>query len=429
MKIGNFEIFELVRQNKDGGGLVIGCKKELNPVWVREGNDLVEALSVEITLKTMKIRCVVAYGVQENDNISRKEAFWKYLDEDVQQADISGSGFILQFDGNLWAGNEIIPGDPNKQNKNGKLFQEFLERNPHLKVVNALPECEGLITRKRNKKNKMENSVLDFFVVCERVLPFVVKMKIDEAKQFILTNYASAKYGGEAKDSDHFTQYLDLNLKVKSEKPERKEVYDFKNNKSQELFKKLTSETNKVTNCFSNLLPLSLQVKRWRETLETYCKRSFRKIRIRKRKVKPLKSKLMKLINFRNELVKNESNPAKINEVSEMIANEEAEENRSKLVENFGKYSDDPESINLLQMWKTMKKLWPKQGTNVPTAKRNHKGKVVTGPNDIKNVLAKEYKDRLRSRPIRPDLETMKERKEKLFAMKLAIAENNPSHE
>ena len=62
----------------------------------------------------MKIRCVVAYGVQENDIIDRKEAFWKYLDEDVQQADISGSGFILQFDGNLWAGNGIIPGDPKK---------------------------------------------------------------------------------------------------------------------------------------------------------------------------------------------------------------------------------------------------------------------------------------------------------------------------
>lgn len=28
------------------------------------------------------------------------------------------SGFILQFDGNLWAGTEIIPGDPHKQNRN-----------------------------------------------------------------------------------------------------------------------------------------------------------------------------------------------------------------------------------------------------------------------------------------------------------------------
>ena len=73
----------------------------------------------------MKIRCVVAYGVQENDIIDRKEAFWKYLDEDVQQADISGSGFILQFDGNLWAGNGIIPGDPNKGSHQKKKLRNF----------------------------------------------------------------------------------------------------------------------------------------------------------------------------------------------------------------------------------------------------------------------------------------------------------------
>ena len=150
---------------------------------------------IQSVAKCKKIRCVVAYGVQEKDILERKEAFWKYMDENVQQADISEAGFILQFDGNLWAGNKIIPGDPNKQNKNGKLFQKFLEQNPQLKIVNSLPQCEGLITRKRNKKDKMESSVLDFFVVCERVLPFVVKMKIDEEKQFILTNYARAKHG------------------------------------------------------------------------------------------------------------------------------------------------------------------------------------------------------------------------------------------
>ena len=84
----------------------------------------------------MKIRCCIAYGCQENDIID-----WKYLDEDVAQANISGSGFILQFDGNLWAGENIVPGDPRPQNRNGRIFEEFLERNPHLTVVNSLPEA------------------------------------------------------------------------------------------------------------------------------------------------------------------------------------------------------------------------------------------------------------------------------------------------
>ena len=150
---------------------------------------MVEALSVEIYLKDIKIRCCVAYGCQENDINERKEAFWSYLDEEVLQADSSGSGFVLHFDGNLWAGNKIVPGDPRPQNRNGKLFQDFLERYPHLSVVNSIPQCEGLITRSRACNGVIEESVLDFFVVCDRVLPFINKMVIDDKREYILTNF------------------------------------------------------------------------------------------------------------------------------------------------------------------------------------------------------------------------------------------------
>ena len=129
--------------------MALGCDQDLNPVWVKEGDDNVEALSVEIFVKKMKIRCCIAYGCQENDLVERKEAFWNYLDDDVLEADNSEAGFILQFDGNLWAGEDVILGDPRPQNRNGKLFQEFLNRHPHLTVVNTLPQCKGLITRSR----------------------------------------------------------------------------------------------------------------------------------------------------------------------------------------------------------------------------------------------------------------------------------------
>ena len=83
IKLENYIIFELVRQDRGGGGLALGCDKDWNPVWVREGDDMVEALSVEIYLKEIKIRCWVAYGCQENDLIERKKAFWSYLDEEI----------------------------------------------------------------------------------------------------------------------------------------------------------------------------------------------------------------------------------------------------------------------------------------------------------------------------------------------------------
>ena len=72
--------------------------------------------------------------------------------------------FLLQMDGNLHAGTEIVKGDPNIQNKNGKLFAEFLNRNKNLTVVNNLDVCEGLITRKRDLENKTEKAVLDFII-------------------------------------------------------------------------------------------------------------------------------------------------------------------------------------------------------------------------------------------------------------------------
>ena len=81
--------------------------------------------------------------------------------------------FILHFDGNLWAGQNIVPGDPRSQNRNGKMFQIFLEPHQNLTLVNSLSLCEGLITRSRMKDGKSEKSVLDWFVVFDRVLPFL----------------------------------------------------------------------------------------------------------------------------------------------------------------------------------------------------------------------------------------------------------------
>ena len=185
IKIPNYKVFELLREKNMGGGIAIGALTDLKPVWVRDGGQDAEALSIQITIRNMKIRCIVAYGCQENDQISKKRAFWSYLDEDVNEAKKINCGVILQFDGNLWAGSNIIPNDPRPQNRNGKMFSDFLLNNPHLTVVNSLNICQGLLTRVRNKGGKLEGSILDFFVVCAKILPHIVKMEIDQDKRKI----------------------------------------------------------------------------------------------------------------------------------------------------------------------------------------------------------------------------------------------------
>ena len=123
------------------------------------------------------------------------------------------------MDGNLWAGKEIIPIDPRPQNRTGRLFVQFLSQNPHLSVVNALDLCEGLITRRRSREGKLEESVLDFFIVCSLILPHITRMVIDVEKKYLLTNYEQIQRGGKAANSDHATEYIDMDIKVIFEKP------------------------------------------------------------------------------------------------------------------------------------------------------------------------------------------------------------------
>ena len=118
-------------------------------------------------------------------------------------------------------------------------------------------------------------------------------MVIDEKREFILTNYQNVKRGGHTIDSDHFTQILDLDLDFMSEKPKRVE-------EAQSIFQKLTSETSEFSNCFTDKTPLLSQVEKWRRTLETFCKRSFKKIRIKKQNIKPIKQSIAILIDERN---------------------------------------------------------------------------------------------------------------------------------
>ena len=95
------------------------------------------------------------------------------------------------------------------------MFPEFLERHPNLTVVNSLPFCEGLITRKRIREWKVEESILDFFVVCDKVLPFVTKIIIDEEKNFVLKNYKAVRNGKVSVDSDHNTMIMEVSLRSK----------------------------------------------------------------------------------------------------------------------------------------------------------------------------------------------------------------------
>ena len=144
---------------------------------------------------------------------------------------------------------------------------------------------------------------------------------------------------------------MDLYIKRISEKPERVEIFNFKDEQSLKNFRKSTTETEEFTECFKDDAPLPLQVEMWRTVLNSHCNQSFKKIRIRKKKLKPIKSKISAFINERNILSKDpEKNEDKINALNEQIAENIAEENRELIVSNFKHFSDNPQNINMQQM-------------------------------------------------------------------------------
>ena len=149
----------------------------------------------------------------------------------------------------------------------------------------------------------MERSILDVFVTCDKVLPFVTRMNIDEKREQALTNVISIKNVGRVIESDHNIEKLEINLTYSDVKPERTHIFNFKNKESQQIFKDLTSDTNEFSTCFEGKGKIEEEAGKWRKVLEKFFHRAFKKIRITN-KVKIKKTEINDLMNRRSQLKK-----------------------------------------------------------------------------------------------------------------------------
>ena len=72
LKLDGFLTYEHLRCKGEGGGLAVIARQDLNPAFVRDGGEKVEALTIDIHVKTMTISCTTAYGPQESDSLEKK---------------------------------------------------------------------------------------------------------------------------------------------------------------------------------------------------------------------------------------------------------------------------------------------------------------------------------------------------------------------
>ena len=102
--------------------------KELTPVFVSDGGEKAEAVTIDIHVKDMTLSAISAYGPQESATCEKKLAFRTYLSQEAQRANSLGKWLVLQGDLNAWLWPSIIKCDSCEQNWNGKLFSMFLKK-------------------------------------------------------------------------------------------------------------------------------------------------------------------------------------------------------------------------------------------------------------------------------------------------------------
>ena len=121
--------------------------------------------------------------------------------------------------------------------------------------------------------------------MCEKVLCCSERMIVDEENKYVLSNYKKVNGVVTKKDSDHFTTILEMNIEYSVKKPDRIELFNFRNKQCQETFFQLTNNSTELTTCYQEVGDLDKESKKWFKTLQGLFYKSFNKIRRTDRKL------------------------------------------------------------------------------------------------------------------------------------------------
>ena len=89
IELKGYRCFPTIRGDS-GGGLLIACVVDLDPVLIHEGDPECEVLVVQITLKNKKIRIIAGYGPQECAPPIVREAYRNSVEEQVVRSQLAG---------------------------------------------------------------------------------------------------------------------------------------------------------------------------------------------------------------------------------------------------------------------------------------------------------------------------------------------------
>ena len=287
-KIGNirlqgFKNFEKLRENNEGGGLMTIVHEKMDPILIP--NEHSEFLEVDISGQFGEIRTINCNGPQETLNIEARNVFFIEFETRIITAKENQILICIQFDANSKFGKSIIPGDPNEMSSNGKFLLDILTRQ-NLMIVNSTDKCFGIITRFRKTVRGIEESVVDYFVVWQELFKNIVKMTIDDKRQYVLSRFYKYKTKTTTVESDHNLLVPQFSFRWNPKiKVNRKEIFNLRNIECQNFFKMNTSNNPKLVEVLQDQ-DISKGGSKWIKEVKHEISKSFKKIRISKNKVK-----------------------------------------------------------------------------------------------------------------------------------------------
>ena len=441
IKISNYVIFEHIRKEKCGGGLLTAIHENLKPVSVSV-DDESEILVVEAELGQEKVRFINAYGPQECANENSKEKFYQKLDEEVKSSKLAGKMICIELDANAKLGCEMIRGDPHPQSKNGKYLAEFIENN-NLAVLNGSSLCQGTITRKRVTVNSTEESVIDYFIVCTLLLERVKSMKIDEEQVHCLTKYSTKNGIKSLKPSDHnlLTLTLDMSWSLITKKGKiRTEMFNYANPGDFSKYRHVTENCKELVHCLLDSIDdVEIASQKWLKAFTRILHKCFKKIRIKDTKnpdyIEQLLDRKDQLNIERNNAFQNEDAvkiddlDKEIFDINDIISSTCAEKN-AKIIDDFLKHAGDGiDGYSQPKTWKMLNVLAPKKCLEAPAAKLDSNGNLVSDLHSLQTLYIDTYKTRLKPNNMKDGLKDLEKLKNYLFELRCRLAKNSSSHD
>ena len=154
---------------------------------------------------------------------------------------------------------------------------------------------------------------------------------------------------------------------------------------------------------------------------------SFKKIRV-KDNDKKKSSEIDVLLNKKKTILKkkhmDEGDKEEVERIEKYISDKCEDAEYDKLESILGSLETSAGTTDMSNVWKQMRKSYPKKVRPLPTGVKNVSGKVITNPEEKKKVILEHFRHRMRKRPAQDDVKNVIKNKEALYRKRTLAAQN-----